>query len=143
MKRAPHRFAHAAALFLAALLSTLLVSSRAVAGPTVVLWHAYRGAEQQALEIVLARFRSDHPEATVETLAVPFDAYASKLEAAIPHGHGPDVFLDAHERLGDYRDKSLVSPLDDEVLDRSAYDESAISAVTLEGKAYALPLALK
>ncbi|MGZ3422570.1 MAG: extracellular solute-binding protein [Polyangiales bacterium] len=125
----------AIALFLFA----LLASPRADAS-TVVLWHAYRGAEQEALDRVIETFRAAHPGDTVEVLALPFDAYASKLEAAIPHGHGPDVFLDAHERLGDYRDRNLVAPVD---FDPSAFDDTAVAAITLDGKRYAIPLALK
>ena len=41
----------------------------------------------------------------VELLAVPFDAYTAKLAAAVPHAHGPDLFVDAHERLGIYRQR--------------------------------------
>ncbi len=121
----------------------LLLLPRPSRAQTVVLWHAYRGTEQQALEDVVRSFRAMHPGATVETLAVPFDAYASKLEAAIPHGHGPDVFVDAHERLGDYRDKGLVAPLALDDQERARFDDAALAAVTLDGRPYAVPLALK
>lgn len=124
---------------LAIVLLGLVAAPRAEAA-TVVLWHAYRGAEQEALDRVIESFRKEHPGDTVEVLALPFDAYASKLEAAIPHGHGPDLFLDAHERLGDYRDRNLVAPID---FEESAFDASAVAAVTLDGKRYAIPLALK
>ncbi len=141
------RSAARSVLSLVAIASALLVlvfPSRAFAEPNkVVLWHAYRGAEQEALDLILADFRAAHPAATVEVLALPFDAYASKLEAAIPHGHGPDVFLDAHERLGDYRDKGLVAPLEPALVSAEAYDEVARAAVTLDGKPYAIPLSLK
>ncbi|MBI2388445.1 MAG: extracellular solute-binding protein [Deltaproteobacteria bacterium] len=120
-----------------------LVTRRADAARTLVVWHAYRDAEERALDKVLADFRAAHPDAVVESLAIPFDAYASKLEAAIPHGHGPDVFIDAHERLGDYRARGLVAPIDPALVDRAAFDASALEAVSLDGKPYALPLALK
>jgi arabinogalactan oligomer/maltooligosaccharide transport system permease protein len=119
-----------------------LLAARAGAGK-VVVWHAYRGAEQDALERILDDFRRAHPGDEVESLAIPFDAYASKLEAAIPHGHGPDVFLDAHERLGDYRDKGLVAPIDPLLLPTGAFDATSVAAVTLDGRAYGVPLALK
>ena len=121
----------------------LLWPSLARADRTVVVWHAYQGAEQDALSQVLDEFRAAHPGVTVETLSVPFDAYASKLEAAIPHGNGPDVFIDAHERLGDYRDKGLVSKVELSPEDASAFDEKALAAVTIDGTRYALPLSLK
>ncbi len=77
-------------------------------------------------------------------LAVPFDAYASKLEAAILHDQGPDVFFDAHERLGSFRDKGIVAPIDDELLrDRGAFDPVSLRALTIDGKTWALPVARK
>ena len=59
-----------------------LVANRAQAAK-IVVWHAYRGAEQEALERILDDFRRAHAGDEVESLAIPFDAYASKLEAAI------------------------------------------------------------
>jgi len=95
------RFRAALRPLLVAALALAVVLGLARPAQAVVLWHAYRGAEQQALDQVVDDFRRAHPGEVVEVLALPFDAYASKLEAAIPHGHGPDVFLDAHERLVD------------------------------------------
>jgi len=111
MKRARYRAARSARwLSLWALALFTLVASSAFAQQTVTLWHAYRGAEQQALEQLLRAFEREHPGITVQTLAVPFDAYASKLEAAIPRGNGPDLFIDAHERLPSYRARNIIEP---------------------------------
>lgn len=65
----------------------------------LVLWHSYRGQEKLALEQLVARFRKQHQRA-VETVALPHQAYAAKLNAAVPRGHGPDLFIFAHERIG-------------------------------------------
>lgn len=121
----------------------LLLVARPASAAQVVVWHAYREAEERALEKLLDAFRKQNPGAVVESLAVPYGAYASKLEAAIPHGHGPDLFIDAHERLADFRDRGLVAPLPLEVIDRSAYDPSLLPPLELDGRLYALPIALK
>lgn len=129
----------------------LLVTQSALAQQVVTLWHAYRGAEQQALEQVLRAFESAHPGITVQTLAVPFDAYASKLEAAIPRGNGPDVFIDAHERLPSYRARDIIEPADTALSlvhrDSAGIDLEplALEAVTSTdgGERYGVPLALK
>ena len=60
------------------------------------VWHAYRGDEEKALLEILSMWKGE----PIDTLAVPFDAYAAKLQAAIPLGDGPDLFIDAHERMG-------------------------------------------
>ena len=89
-----------------ALLGALLVPSLASAQP-LQLWHAYGGAEEEALRQSVRAYE----EATghdVELLAVAFGAYAAKLQSAIPTGRGPDVFIDAHERLATYVQAGLI-----------------------------------
>src|SRR5690606_124820 len=87
-----------------------LLPGLARAGEDLRLWHAYRDAEAAALVATVEAFsaRTGH---RVELLAVAHESFASKLIATIPRGHGPDVFIDAHERLGDYRQRSLVAPV--------------------------------
>lgn len=136
------------ALFCAVLL--LLLARTASAQQSVTMWHAYRGAEQQALDQALRAFERAHPGVTVQTLAVPFDAYASKLEAAIPRGNGPDLFIDAHERLPSYRARNIIEGAAP-ALDRVARSEDgpdleplALEAVSGEaGERYGVPLSLK
>ena len=49
----------------------------------VMLWHAYRGAEEHALRTLVQRFNAEQSEYRVETLALPYDAFAAKLTSAI------------------------------------------------------------
>ncbi len=110
----------------------------------VMVWHAYRGEEQAALMLVIDAARRAEPDLVIETLAVPFDAYASKLESAIPHGHGPDVFIDAHERLASYIDRALVAPIDEAVTaEGGAFEPIALTAVQRGGHVFAFPLSVK
>jgi arabinogalactan oligomer/maltooligosaccharide transport system permease protein len=101
------------------------------------LWHAYRGAEQQALEQIVSRFDGE-----VELLAVPYDAFASKLESAIPLGEGPHVFIDAHERLGDFHERGIVAPVPIMLAD-GAYTAKLVAAVTVDGELLAVPISQK
>jgi arabinogalactan oligomer/maltooligosaccharide transport system permease protein len=114
-------------------------------GQSLVLWHAYRDDERAALEQVVDAYRRAHPGATVEMLAVPFDAYASKLESAIPHGHGPDVFIDAHERVASFQSRRLIAPIATGDLGpfTAQYDGASLRAFTLDGALYALPMSIK
>ena len=124
---------------------SLLLAAPSASAQHLTLWHAYRGAEQTALDQVLDAWRRAHPAATLDVLAVPFEAYASKLESAIPHDHGPDVFVDAHERLASYRSLGLVTPVaaatDAAVTAR--FDDTAVRALTAAGQLYAFPLSVK
>lgn len=130
------RFVLFAALVLS-LLGLLSVSSSADAAP-LRLWHAYRGNEEKALEAILAAWKGS----PVETLAVPYDAYATKLAAAIPLGEGPDLYIDSHERLGDYRARRIVAPVGD-ALEAGVFSLPALEAVSAEGAVWALPLSQK
>lgn len=109
---------------------------------TIRLWHAYSKAEKEALLTSVAAFEQTHPGTTVETLALPHDAYAAKLAAAIPRGQGPDLFIDSHERLGDFRRKMLVAPVGD-AFSPEGLTPAIISAVELDGQIWGVPLAQK
>jgi arabinogalactan oligomer/maltooligosaccharide transport system permease protein len=114
------------------------------APPSLVVWHSYRGEEERTLVELAKRYEGEHG-IRVELLALPFDAYSSKLTAAVPHAHGPDLFIDAHERLGIYRREGVVAPVGDALPDADvpSYDASAIDAVTLDGQRWAVPLSTK
>jgi ABC-type sugar transport system permease subunit/maltose-binding protein MalE len=115
---------------------------------SIRLWHAYRGAEERALTEAVAAFEAAQPEAggeplSVEVLAVPYDAFSSKIEAAIPLGEGPDLFIDAHERLGSFVARKLVGPVGDALPDTTVFADVAVDAVTLDSVAYGVPLSMK
>ena len=51
-------------------------------------------------------------------------------------GDGPDLFIDAHERLGDYRARALVAPAGDALDERRACSwRRPLAAVTRAGAA--------
>lgn len=116
----------------------VLLAGVGQAAEPIRLWHAYRGAEEEALTEILAEL-DDTP---VETLAIPYDAFGSKLAAAIPLGEGPHLYIDSHERLGDYRRRKIVVPVGD-ALTPEAFDPVALAAVQLDGEAYGVPLSRK
>jgi arabinogalactan oligomer/maltooligosaccharide transport system permease protein len=119
---------------------------------TVQLWHAYGdgSAEERALREVVRDFESTHPNVRVELLANAFGAYASKLESAIPTGRGPDVFIDAHERLASYLERRIIVPFegaDGVVGGAAAYtnglEPTHLDALRSDGVVYGLPLSAK
>ncbi|MCU0674301.1 MAG: extracellular solute-binding protein [Myxococcota bacterium] len=110
---------------------------------TVQLWHAYGdgSAEERALREVVRDFEAAHPNIRVELLANAFGAYASKLESAIPTGRGPDVFIDAHERLASYLERRIVLPFDG--ADTTGLEPTHLDALRSDGVVYGLPLSAK
>ncbi|MBX3192013.1 MAG: extracellular solute-binding protein [Labilithrix sp.] len=138
---------HRLVRLLAALLVVLLGgASLGCAEPErgIVVWHPARGDEQKAFEAVAAAFEAERG-VKVTLLAVPYDAYAAKLEAAIPRGNGPDVFVSPHERLGSYLSNHLVAPAGDAFPDEdlARYEREATLAITDHETRYAVPLASK
>jgi len=123
----------------------LLLLAPPVGAEEVTLWHSYRGAEQQALNVVLDEFRSGHPDWTVTALAIPYEVMASKLTTTIPRGNGPDLFIFAHERIGGWVKSGLLAPLDAQVdeTERALFLPQTIPPLQFEDKLYGLPLAFK
>src|SRR5690606_17886451 len=83
--------------------------------PPVVVWHAYRAAEADAIELWAKRVNEREQDLRVQLLKVPYDAFLDKITAAIPRGKGPDVFIAAHDTIGDWAEAKTISPLDDVV----------------------------
>lgn len=124
-------------------LTVLVLGACAGPGETAAgvirIWHAYRGDEEKALNEILSRWKGER----LEVLSVPFDAYQTKLRSGIPIGEGPDIFIDAHERLGDYLSRGIVGPVGDALESEDVYMASALAAVRQGGETYALPLSQK
>ncbi len=114
----------------------------------LVVWHAYRGGEKDAFEKVVAAYNAQNAAkgVKVSTLAVPYDAFADKITAAVPRGKGPDVFIYAQDRLGGWVEAgNTIEPIDF-YLDQATSDRfvpSTLEAMTYHGSVYGLPLNFK
>jgi arabinogalactan oligomer/maltooligosaccharide transport system permease protein len=129
-----------------AALGCLAPGAEAAAEPvTVSLWHSYRGSEREALEATLQEFNTTQAEIRVEASFVPAQSYADKLNMTIPRGHGPDVFIFAHDRVGAWADSGLVAPLDGylepALLDR--FIAKTVDPLRYRGQVWGLPAAFK
>lgn len=116
------------------------------ADQNVVVWHAYRGGEKEAFEKVVANFNASQKKVKVTTLAVPYDAFADKITAAVPRGKGPDVFIYAQDRLGGWVEAgNTIEPIDF-YIDKKITDRfipSTMQAMTYQKTVYGLPLNYK
>lgn len=128
------------------LASLLLVPALAAAQKEIVIWHAYRGAEKTAFEKVVDQFNKSHTGIKATTLAVPYDAFADKITAAVPRGKGPDVFIYAQDRLGGWvAAGNTVEPIDFflDAPTKGRFLGATLQAMTYQGNVYGLPLNYK
>ncbi len=127
------------------LLAFMLVAAPVQAATTVVVWHAYRGKERAALEKVAKTYNTKQSEVSIKLLAIPYDAFADKITAAVPRGKGPDLFIFAQDRVGDWAASELIEPLgfwvDDALLE--AFVDPTLSALEYDDALYGLPIAYK
>jgi arabinogalactan oligomer / maltooligosaccharide transport system substrate-binding protein len=131
-------------LFIA--LALTLFPLAAAAQTEIVVWHAYRGGEKTAFEKVVANYNAGQKAIKVTSLAVPYDAFADKITAAVPRGKGPDVFIYAQDRLGGWVTAgNTIEPIDF-YLDKKLTDRfipSTMQAMTYRKTVYGLPLNYK
>jgi arabinogalactan oligomer/maltooligosaccharide transport system substrate-binding protein len=132
---------------LSSLLLAALLPALAAAQEKLVVWHAYRGAEKAAFEKVIATYNArPSTRVKVDPLAVPYDAFADKITAAVPRGKGPDVFIYAQDRLGGWIEAgNTVEPIDffvDDAL-KARFIPTTIEAMTYRGSLWGLPFNYK
>lgn len=134
------------ALATLAVAAALVAPASAAAKTELVLWTSYRGAERTALEKVVQAYNAANADVRVNVLAVPHDAFADKITAAVPRGKGPDLFIYAQDRLGGWIEAgNTIEPLDffldDETTGR--FLPTTLDAMTYQGTIYGLPLNYK
>jgi arabinogalactan oligomer/maltooligosaccharide transport system substrate-binding protein len=134
-------------IWIFSLLGLLLFPLIAGSQTELVVWHAYRAEEKAAFEKVVANFNASKAgKLKVTTLAVPYDAFADKITAAVPRGKGPDIFIYAQDRLGGWIEAgNTVEPIDFFVEDaiKARYIPTTMQAMTYQGTIYGLPLNYK
>lgn len=78
---------------------------------------------------------------TVEVQQVQFDNIRGEFITAAPAGEGPDVFIGAHDWLGELVSNGLISPVDLAAV-ADQINPNAIDAFTFAGEVYGLPYAV-
>jgi len=119
----------------------ILLVGAALAQPVeLTLWHAYRGAERAAVDALVDRYEAEHADVAITPLALPSESISSKLEAAIPRGNGPELFIGPHERVGAWGPRGLMAAAEH---DAGTFHPATVEALTYRGVRYGYPLAFK
>ena len=135
-------------LLLAFIIALILVPIylKALAAPaTIVIWHAYRGEEKDAIESVAQNFNKTHKDIQISLLAVPFDALADKVSASVPREKGPDLFIYAQDRLGGWIMAGIAEQIEYYLTEnvKARFVPGSLNAFTYKGSIYGLPLSTK
>lgn len=115
----------------------------------VILWHAYQGDEQVALEKIVERYNQQHADekVKVKAISIDFEIYQQALQNHLPYGKGPDLFIAPHDPLGRWVEaQDMLEPMDYVVAGASwlgRFPQPAIDAVTYKDRLYGIPLNFK
>ena len=149
MARFEHLTRAVAGLFVAVLFIVVLPATVTVVHAdqteSISVWHSYRGAEQQALVELTETWNEANPNRPVRLLNVPHEAYANRITTAVPRGQGPDLFISAHERIGDWANSDIIDAVDDDFSDDefAEFLPDTVDALRYEDRTYGIPLAYK
>ncbi|NNU28841.1 ABC transporter substrate-binding protein [Isoptericola sediminis] len=115
-------------------------------GPvTLTVWHnSTTGPGKQYWEDATAAYTEEHPDVDFEIQSIQNEDMDGKLQTAVNSGDMPDVFMArGGQKLADIvasgNVKDLTGTLSDEAKDTMG---AALSAFTVDGKNYAMPLAV-
>ncbi len=122
--------------------ATLGISSMASAGieaGKLVIWvngdKGYNG-----LEKVGKKFTEE--QGVPVEVAHP-DGVENKFQQAAATGNGPDIFLWAHDRFGEWQKAGLLSELNPSSAFKDKFQKFAWDAVSIDGKIYGYPIAIE
>ncbi|MEQ5833384.1 maltose/maltodextrin ABC transporter substrate-binding protein MalE [Marinobacter mangrovi] len=71
------------------------------------------------------------------------DSATDKFQQAAATGNGPDIFIWAHDRLGEWAQSGLISEINPSQSIRDANYDFTWDAVTVDGKVYGYPMAVE
>ncbi|MBI5525434.1 MAG: extracellular solute-binding protein, partial [Deltaproteobacteria bacterium] len=127
------------------LIASLPAPAAHAAPAEVRIWHSYRGNEARAIEKLAESFNASQNAHAVTLLSVPYDAFANKLTSAIPRGNGPDAFIFAHERIGDWARSGHIAPLDPDYARtvEARMVPTTVGAVRYRDRLWGVPLSFK
>lgn len=120
------------------ILSLALLGNASAA--TLTVWTHFGTSELQWLKDQAAAYAKASGN-KVDIVSVPFDNIPDKLIQSAPKGQGPDIIVTLpQDRLGQLAAAGVIEPMDKYVTSRSDYDKTAVSAMTYQGKLFAIPM---
>lgn len=114
----------------------------------VTIWsfNLSNDALKEVQSVIIADYKVENPNVTVEWQNIPYTGYREKLLTAAAGDSLPDVFIDGYNMLGTYQGAGIIENMQDYVSDWDRWEEiqASLRALTLfEGDSYGLPFRTK
>lgn len=129
------------ALVLAMLLLMSVVSTASAEVTTLTYTHfSGSGAQEETLKKMIEVFESKNPDIKIDLQITGYSDYFDSLATKIGGGNAPDVFEMNMENYLAYMLRGACADLSDMGIDTANYSEGTLSAVSSNGKLYAVPM---
>jgi len=111
----------------------------------IVLWHAYRAGEADAFAKVVDQYNASQNKIHIRAQAVPYDPFVDKVTITVPRGQGPDLFIFAHNMIGNWVEQGVLEPISGRIDadNLKQYLPESVKALVYRKNLYGLPLAMK
>jgi len=111
----------------------------------VRLWHSFRDNEEKSLNYIIKKFNLLNADCQIIFKHIDADSFTTIVENSYRNQDGPDLFVWANDRLGDWAEKKVIMPLDEFVdfANQSEYITAAVNALKYKKKLFGLPIALE
>ena len=104
---------------------------------TIEVWAM--GAEGDILGDFVKDFEEEHPDATVDVTAVPWEAAHGKIQNAIASGETPDVSLIGTTWMGEFAKSGGLDPTPEGLVDEAAFFEGPWGSTVVGDTSYGVP----
>ena len=129
---------------LACLLSVALLLSIACAAfaETTLTYATFSasGAQEETLKKMIEVFEQKNPDIKIDVQLTGYNDYFTSLATKVGGGNAPDVFEMNMENYLSYMLRGACADLTDLGIARENYSEGTLSAVSSDGKLYAVPM---
>lgn len=128
-------------LILALAVALSLAGSAFAEEPVTITYATFSasGAQEETLKKMVEVFESKNPDIKVDVQLTGYDDYFTKLATTVGGGNAPDVFEMNMENFLAYMLRGACADLTG-LVDPASYSEGTLSAVSSDGKLYAVPM---
>ena len=106
---------------------------------TLQFWKFTAENDDPVIKAAVKRWNTANPNVQVNFQTFPPDQYSgTKLTTAFAGKKGPDIFWISPGAFINYVNNGVAAPVDD-IVDKGAYNEASVAAVSVDDKMYSLP----